>query len=227
MSYRRLMTTAAVTASVITASLYHRTSSISALSEPRASAATSSSASSSNPISPLFVQPPGPTSISLDPPLLPPRSPSLQPLLVVVLTRHGARTPVNYDDGQSPAEFQALWGSCQPIDSAAKLARDAQRQTGREADDLPLDVPSPEDVAQDGQLIPCRRGQLTQLGEKQLRTIGQALRHQYVEVDGLLPPQFEPSLLSLRSTNMARTRLSLTRLVQGFTLLSVLPMSKG
>ena len=167
------------------------------------------------PISPLFLKPPSPASISL-PPSLPPRLPHLHPLLSVVIVRHGARTAVNYSPGQSPAQFEQLWGQCHPIDSDAKRLRDAQKEVGRESEAQPLDVPRPEDApADENATAPCARGSLTQTGEKQLREVGAMLRRQYVEQDKLMPAAFDPAVLTLRSTNTARTRLSTVRLAQG------------
>ena len=101
---------------------------------------------------------------------------------MVVVTRHGARTPVNYLDGQSKEQFQQLWGECHVIDSRTKRERDAQREGGRESEMRPLDAPRADDApTDDGTLVPCGRGQLTQQGEEQLYAIGQALRQQYVD----------------------------------------------
>ena len=194
----------------------HHSAAPSALCEPRPSTPSSTSPSAS-PSSPLFRQPPAPPSISLSH-ILPPRSnPSLHPLLVVVIARHGARSPVNYEDGQSPEAFTALWGQCHQIDSDAKLSRDARKIEGRESDaQLPFELPSDADAPQQETLAPCGRGQLTQTGEHQLRSIGEALRRQYVDQDHFLPPTLtSPDLLQLCSSNMSRTRLSLARMMQG------------
>ena len=166
-------------------------------------------------ISPLFQRPPSPASITL-PPTLPPRLTHLHPLAAIVLVRHGARTPVNYAAGQSPEQFEQLWGRCHAIDSDAKRLRDAKKEVGRESEAQPLDVPRPEDApADENATAPCARGQLTQTGERQLSEVGAMLRRQYVDQDALLPPTFTPSALYLRSTNTSRTRLSTVRLVQG------------
>ena len=123
---------------------------------------------------------------------------------------------MNYDDGQSPAQFEQLWGQCHPIDSDAKRKRDSQKEVGRESEAQALDVPRPDDApADENATVPCGRGQLTQLGERQLREVGAMLRRQYVEQDKLLPPTFTSSALALRSTNTSRTRMSTVRLVQG------------
>ena len=123
---------------------------------------------------------------------------------------------MNYATGESPQQFEQLWGQCHPIDSEAKRQRDAKKEVGRESEAQALDVPRPEDApADENATAPCGRGQLTQTGERQLREVGAMLRRQYVEQDKLLPATFTPSALALRSTNTSRTRLSTVRLVQG------------
>ena len=165
--------------------------------------------------SPLFQRQPGPVSITL-PPTLPARPSHLHPLLAVVIVRHGARTPVLYLNGQSPAQFEQLWGQCHPMDSEAKRQRDARKDAARESEVQGVDLPRPEDApADENATVPCGRGQLTQLGERQLREVGAMLRRQYVEQDKLLPPAFTPSAIVIRSSNITRTRLSAVRLVQG------------
>ena len=164
--------------------------------------------------SPIFQRQPGPVSIGL-PPTLPARPSHLHPLLAVVIVRHGARTPVLYLNGQSPADFAELWGQCHAIDAKGGVEIDPGASGGRESEAPPEQLPRPTDAADENVTVPCGRGQLTQTGERQLREIGAMLRQQYVEQDKLLPPTFTPSTLALRSSNITRTRLSAVRLVQG------------
>ena len=165
--------------------------------------------------SPLFKRQPGPVSIRL-PPTLPARPAHLVPVLAVCIVRHGARTPVMYLNGQSPADFAALWGHCHAVDAVAGQEKDPGRASGgRESEAAPEELPGQDNAADDDTLVPAGRGQLTQTGEKQLREVGAMLRRQYVERDKLLPPSFTPAALALRSSNITRTRLSAIRLVQG------------
>ena len=211
-SYTRLAVALTAGVSIGCSALYHNSIRAEQQQPPPLPPPIPASVSS---ISPLFLRPPSPASITL-PPSLPPRLPHLHPLLAVVIVRHGARTAVNYSAGQSPAQFEELWGRCHPIDSEAKRQRDAKKEVGRESEAQPLDVPRPEEApADENATAPCARGQLTQTGEHQLREVGAMLRQQYVEQDQLLPPSFTSSALALRSTNTSRTRLSTVRLVQG------------
>lgn len=121
--------------------------------------------------------------VNTDPSVLfPVRPPNLKVRGVVLVTRHGSRTPIGFLPGQSREHFQALWGMC----------------------------PTP-----DHELVPCGRGQLTQLGEFQLQSAGWQLRQRYVHADKLLPRDFDPSLIHIRCTDLARTKLSVTRMMQG------------
>jgi acid phosphatase len=58
-------------------------------------------------------------------------------------------------------------------------------------------------------------GELTEVGERQHYLLGRLRRHQYIELEELLPKQFTPSLLYLYSTNFNRTQMSLQSYLLG------------
>jgi hypothetical protein len=61
----------------------------------------------------------------------------------------------------------------------------------------------------------CEVGQLTSTGTSQLHSNGQMLRKVYVDTAGFLPANFSSEFAYLRSTDVWRTRMSLTALMQG------------
>lgn len=120
-----------------------------------------------------------------------------RPVLVQILHRHGARTP-RPEKQLDPAEpqpgsdaFNAIWGRC-----PAKPRRAAGTF-------LPTQEP----------LEPCGLGSLTQIGEDQMRSVGERIAAQY-GFRGEVGPLY-PEHLRVRTTNVPRTILSSAALLQG------------
>ena len=118
---------------------------------------------------------------------LPPRPEHLAVRGLVVVTRHGSRTPMALLPGGGgvearKAQFLDTWGYC-------PLANHT--------------------------LVTCQRGLLTTFGELQLHTAGWWMRQQFGYRDAFLPREFDPAFFALRSTDLPRTKLSLLRMMQG------------
>jgi len=118
---------------------------------------------------------------------------------LAIIHRHGARAPVAYLPGGGPAAPDAVPGSPEAFAARKQHFRSLWGMCAQP----------------DGSLIPCQRGLLSQFGELQLQSLGFWLKRRYHAEDQFLPATFDPAFFYLTSTDIPRTRLSLTRLVQG------------
>lgn len=115
---------------------------------------------------------------------------------VQVLFRHGARAPLT---GKFWPELGYQWDVCGCYAPLAPIQLQA----------IP-DGPPPTSEWNESEVatkLPggCSKGELTMAGQKQALEFGHRLRRRYVEQLGLLPPQYEPAVLSNRTTNFSRT----------------------
>ncbi|KAK9829707.1 hypothetical protein WJX72_007452 [[Myrmecia] bisecta] len=118
--------------------------------------------------------------------------------LVQVVFRHGARTPLtkNYWEGNQ-------WESgsiCGELPGALQLHLFNADGGGPRPD-------SKHDREQASRVLPggCTQGELTLLGQKQSRELGEWLRQRYVEQQGFLPPVYQARAVGGRTTNFRRT----------------------
>ncbi len=122
---------------------------------------------------------------------------------VVLMTRHGDRTPVNVlplwlENVVWNCSLDLLAGQANASDSTTP-ARLWRKQYVRGKEVLPGSN--------------CLFGQLTQHGAEQHRVVGASFRSRYVP--SFLPPTIDPSLMYLRSTDLQRTILSAYNFMEG------------
>eukprot|EP00727_Mastigamoeba_balamuthi_P001487 m51a1_g11335 hypothetical protein (395) ;mRNA; r:144977-146729 len=114
---------------------------------------------------------------------------------VAVVTRHGDRTPISV----LPRNHENVVWECD-LPEFVSVFSSAEGHTFQQS------YISPQSF---GGLLwqgNCTPGQLTLKGAMQARAVGQRMRQIYVETYGLLPRQFDPSLVYVRSTDIWRTK---------------------
>ncbi|XP_077977358.1 lysophosphatidic acid phosphatase type 6-like [Glandiceps talaboti] len=121
---------------------------------------------------------------------------------VQIFIRHGARTTMNL----IPNVESAFWDK-DKLFVGADETRIEYELKGLD------DGPAPERTAENRYRARTLRGgsfpgQLTAKGMKQLYCLGQQLRKEYVEEKKFLPVEFDPAVIYIRSTNIARTQES-------------------
>eukprot|EP00727_Mastigamoeba_balamuthi_P001485 m51a1_g11333 hypothetical protein (393) ;mRNA; r:140372-142145 len=114
---------------------------------------------------------------------------------VAVVTRHGDRTPITI----LPRHHENVVWECD-LPEFVSVFSSTEGHTFRQS------YLSPRSF---GGLLwqgNCTPGQLTLKGAMQARAVGQRMRQIYVETYGLLPRQFDPSLVYVRSTEVWRVK---------------------
>ncbi|XP_065063737.1 lysophosphatidic acid phosphatase type 6-like [Rhopilema esculentum] len=121
---------------------------------------------------------------------------------VIILTRHGARTPFKFIPNYQPATW--------PVEDNEDLEHTLINHTVRS-----LDFGSKPESAIDNAYRDKERlkggslvGQLTKIGQEQMYQLGKAYRKRYVEELGLLSPDYNHEQVYVRSTNIKRTIMS-------------------
>ena len=132
--------------------------------------------------------------------------------MVLSMSRHGARTPINVIDNEYE-DPKSVW-SCgtRHIDDLADA--DGKAQGGAQ---LSYAVPDfvPKTYTAKTLRGNCSAGQLTLLGQQQTRALGAAMREVYVDKFGFFPDVFDPAETVFTSTDVQRTRESLVSFLQG------------
>ena len=146
-----------------------------------------------------------------------PPHPSLKLRLSQVFTRHGDRTPLFV----LPAPLEVDWhcdlrhlttvnNDTHSVDEVSRLYR---KNYMAEEEQLPGN---------------CATGELTSVGAQQHQQLGAKIRHRYVDEFGLLPPEVDPSVMFLRSTDVPRTLASAMNFLEGlYPSLRELPKTGG
>ncbi|XP_065063739.1 lysophosphatidic acid phosphatase type 6-like [Rhopilema esculentum] len=118
---------------------------------------------------------------------------------VIILTRHGARTPFRFIPNYEPATW--------PLEDLADLEHTLINYTVKS-----LDFGSkPESTIDNahGSRARLKGGspvaQLTKIGQEQMFQLGRSYRKKYIEELGFLSPEYNNEELYVRSTNMKRT----------------------
>ncbi|KAI9228531.1 MAG: histidine phosphatase superfamily [Piptocephalis tieghemiana] len=122
--------------------------------------------------------------------------------------RHGDRTPTHVldkDDG--------VW-ECGPSREVQKVVG-SKGELVTESIILDYTIPATSPYSRDMWRGSCAPGQLTPKGIKQHHELGQHLRSIYVDKLGFLPSTLDPSALYLRTTDVWRTRQSLSSQLTG------------
>lgn len=125
-------------------------------------------------------------------------------MLVQVIFRHGARTPL------TPNFWQGVeWDCCGNPFKPAPV--EIKHRSGGERPH------SASDARQMGTALPggCHKGELTILGKMQAFELGKDLRQRYCDELGFLPAEYSQGDISAHTTNMARTVQTLTGVVSG------------
>ena len=128
-------------------------------------------------------------------------------LLVQLITRHGARTPITILGDSHTNRWQ-----CPTIYETFSLHAMSLIQPTAGNNTFSYGF-TPHMQSHPGN---CSTGQLTIRGMIQMHALGASLRHHLVNVQHFLPPQFHQNLFYIRSTNVQRTIQSAQSVFSGF-----------
>ncbi|KAI7888793.1 histidine phosphatase superfamily [Mucor mucedo] len=138
--------------------------------------------------------------------------------LLQIVHRHGERSPVRR---RLKGIIPPVWNLCAA--NSAMFATIAQFEQKNEIVSR-LDVAPVERLVEtketESRSVPiesggCYYGQLTNLGRYRMTTLGQRIRHQYIEKLNFLPDVYDEKSIYVRSSDYIRTQESVQQLVAG------------